>query len=1016
MAITNPDLFDRPIASKTGQLASSTQIIRADDTTVEAALANLEANPGSLPQPQSDWLNQTSEQQIITTTVTNIAPTVTDVLIWRREAIVQQAGIGNPGTGLLIAEANRQGDDGMGNDVFDRASGTSVYDDDLANPYIYLGITNADIPSLTLSETFLESRRAGELVFSAALSSLVDPETTDGITVGQFDYFRTTNNQYHYVAGDVLTVVTRATTSTTQYIYNTPAGDFTQNISDLPFSAVDDQFAARVSGPADNQSLDAADRVKLTGLLVSQTTATGQNLTVSYKEGPPSANIADYNKTWNASNPVLANFGETRIVSILVSNNVVVSSVSGGATLGPQLQWIPGRYIYQVTLPAEVSTGTPTSHLPVGLIHSFLPTGFNDNYKIVRANVEPNLLALIDAHGTSADIATLQSKLNSLFPLTPDVDILINWANIYDPIHGAATVDIVDGYSLIADYKSDTERYESAGISYSTGTNVVVYTGLTENLHRTFAFALTQVNTVTLSGTSGTANIPIVGVNYLATFNTNLTTTASDFVTAHAVALDTAGVTVTSSGAVLTFRSTDPSVPFTIADAVNATGNLAGAEASVLNDKTLLYIIDGSERIPFVDVTSSGNIRVNDYLPATTVDQQISNQTTFLTKQSGPATISQGSGNQRFAIPNFPSGSTNRSRTLQIDARIFVNGVDTRAGGFNPIVEIPATNTAQPINTVDHSFNLGESYGNRTVTIRTGYEFIVDGADLDVRLTVVSAPGDISVNFEGSTAASLSYTSQSVTARVDNFLSASDGLGTYTFSGWQEFLISIRPVISRSGERTGYIEVVPVAVGSDGVIHQLNDFVDSEGLNVRTPTPLWSGIEVADDIGFKTFAADHYFTHAALAGLLLHRNEKWAYGLARLQTVNAGHSFTEAVDLATGSTIGGSPLGPGTVQAELVVYEALNKTTGTDGLVSSVILPANYATYRYVHVTEYDSASLQFRHAEFPTYILSAGLVDANDNVRLQGNTLLQWTAATRTLTMNLAAPVQELLRVTLKD
>lgn len=957
-----------------------------------------------LPQPQADWLAQTSSQQLTTTTVTNIAPTVTDVLLWRRSAIVQQAGIGNPGTGLVIAEANRQSDG-----TFDRASGTSVYDDDLANAYIYIGITASDFTNLTLNATFLEARRAGELVFSASLESLVDAEAVDGITTGQFSYRRTTNIQYNYVTGDVLTVVTRATSQTTEYNYNSPAGDFTANIDDLSFSAVDADFTARVSGTSDNQEINAADRVRLTGLLVSTNTTAEGPITVLYKEGAPTVNAADYDKTWNAANPVLANFGTTRILSILVTNNVTVTAISGGATLGPQLSWLPGNYIYQVTLPAEVNVdGTVTSHLPSGTTSTFLPTGFNDNYKIFRANVAANLLAAIDAHGGSADISSLETKVAELFPLTPDVPILINWANIYDPIHGAATVDIVDGYSLIAAYKSDTERYESVGVTYGTGVDVISYTGLSENLHRSFGFALTQVNTVTLTGTSGTANIPVGGVDYLATFNTNLTTTASDFVTTHNVALDTAGVTVTSSAAVLTFTSTDPSVPFTITDAVNATGNLAGTEASVLTDKTLLWIVDGAETIPFVDVTASGTIRVNNYTPATTTSQEISNQATFLTKQSGPATISQGSGNQVFAIPNFPSGSTNRSRTLQIDPDIFVNGVDTLAGGVNPIVDIPATNTAEALDTVEHAFNLGPLHGNRIVNITTGYEFIVDGADLDVRLTVVSAPSDVSVNYEGGTVALLNYTAQNTVARVDNFLTASDGAGTYTFTGWQEFILSARPAIGRDGNPTGIVEMVPAAVGANGVISQLND------VNVRTPTPLWTDIEVADDIGFKTFVADHYFRHSEIAGLLLHRTEKWAYGLARLQTINAGHRFTQAVDLATGSTIGGSPIGPGTVQAELVVYEATGKGTGVGELVSSVVLPANYATYRYVHVTEYDVTNLQFRHAEFPTYILSAGLVDANDNVRLQGNSFLRWTAGTRTLDFNPTA--QEILRVTLKD
>lgn len=963
-----------------------------------------------LPQPQQDWLENTTSQQLSTTTVTNIAPTVTDVLIWRRAAIVTNDNVSDVGTGLRIDEANRQSDG-----TFDRPSGTAVYDDDLANAYIYIAITTSNFNNdLVLGSTFLEARRDEELVFSSALADLQNPGA-DPLSSSQFVYRRTTNNQYHYVDGDILTVVTRATSSTTQYQYSTPAGDFTQNISDLPFSSVDADFTGKVSGPANNQELIAADRVKLTGLLVSTTITAGQSLTVSYKDGAPTASIADYDKTWNAANPVLANFGATRILSILVVNNVTVTSVSGGATLGPQLLWIPGRYIYQVTLPAETSTGTPTSHLPTGTIETFLPTGFNDNYKIDRGNVFANLLALIDAHGTAADISSLETKLNNLVPLTPDVDILINWANIYDPIHGAATVDILDGYSLIADHRSATQKYESTGVTFGTGTDVITYTGLSDNLHRSFGFALPQTNTTTLTGTSGTANITINTVNtpgllgFLVTFNTNLTTTASDFVTTHAVSLSTIGITVTSDGAVLTFVSSDPSVLFTITDAVNATGDLAGTTAiTPLADKTLMWIVDGSTNIPFVDITAGGNIRVNNYTPAETTAQSVSNQVHFLTKQSGPATISQGSGNQRFALPNFPAGSTERSRTLEISPEIFVNGVDTQASGFNPFVDIPATNTAEALDTVEHSFYLGPLYNNRTVSITTGYEFIVDGADLDVRLTVVSAPGDVSVNYEGNTSAYLNYTAQNVVARVDNFLNLNDGSGDYTFTGQQEFILSMRPVIGRDGEQNGYLEVVPAAVGADGDIDQLND------TDIRIPTPLWSDIQVADDIGFKTFVADHYFRHSEVAGLLRHRTERWAYGIARLQTINSGHSFTEAVDLASGSTIGGSPIGPGTVQAELVVYEATGKGTGAGELVSSVALPANYATYRYVHVTEYDSSSLQFRHAEFPTYILSAGLVDTNDNVRLQGNTVLGWTAGTRTLAMNPVA--QEILRVTLKD
>lgn len=81
--------------------------------------------------------------------------------------------------------------------------------------------------------------------------------------------------------------------------------------------------------------------------------------------------------------------------------------------------------------------------------------------------------------------------------------------------------------------------------------------------------------TITLTGTSGTANINIGGVDYLATFNTDLTTTASDFVTAHAAAILTAtGAVVTASGVTLVIVA--PTVTYPTIEIANVTTNLAG--------------------------------------------------------------------------------------------------------------------------------------------------------------------------------------------------------------------------------------------------------------------------------------------------------------------------------------------------------------------------------------------------------------------------------------------------------
>jgi len=84
---------------------------------------------------------------------------------------------------------------------------------------------------------------------------------------------------------------------------------------------------------------------------------------------------------------------------------------------------------------------------------------------------------------------------------------------------------------------------------------------------------------VTLTGTSGTANVVVGGTNYLATFTSNLTTSAANFVTSHAATLLALGIVVTADTGVLTFVADTDTFP-TISVA-NVSGDLAGTVASV---------------------------------------------------------------------------------------------------------------------------------------------------------------------------------------------------------------------------------------------------------------------------------------------------------------------------------------------------------------------------------------------------------------------------------------------------
>lgn len=90
--------------------------------------------------------------------------------------------------------------------------------------------------------------------------------------------------------------------------------------------------------------------------------------------------------------------------------------------------------------------------------------------------------------------------------------------------------------------------------------------------------AIAEVNTVTLTGTSGTANVTVGGIAYLATFAVNLNTTHANFVALHATALALRDITLTGS-TTLIFTSAIPGQPIPDPTIANVSGDLAGTNA-----------------------------------------------------------------------------------------------------------------------------------------------------------------------------------------------------------------------------------------------------------------------------------------------------------------------------------------------------------------------------------------------------------------------------------------------------
>ena len=411
------------------------------------------------------------------------------------------------------------------------------------------------------------------------------------------------------------------------------------------------------------------------------------------------------------------------------------------------------------------------------------------NLDIRFTNLDDDVQRLISRENTGGisdehRLATLESKVAALFPLTPDVTDLTQWASIFTPAQTAQIVDITDGYSLLADYRGDATRYESAGVTYdASGANVVRYSGLTDNLRRAFGFKVT-------------------------------------------------------------------------------------APAN----QTLLSLVDGSEIIPYVDMTAAGNFRVNNYQISTVPGTNVRNEVHFLTRTAGVEQLTPGEGTvSTFTITPFPASSTGRSRTLQIDVEPYDENGALYGSGHLATITLPADNTAIARTTLVEPVPI--AFGNiHNVTI--SYETRVSGSDLLIDIRMVSSESaEISAIRLTNVATLLNYTSAATTSRTDNFITFTDEGGTYTFTGEAELLVSFQPFYD--GNVTSIVGVVRE---SDGTVVQLNDD--------RSLLPDVSTVEIPDTIDFRTFLADHFFRHIDLANLVTRSNTQWVYGLALLRDIS----------------------------------------------------------------------------------------------------------------------------------
>lgn len=135
------------------------------------------------------------------------------------------------------------------------------------------------------------------------------------------------------------------------------------------------------------------------------------------------------------------------------------------------------------------------------------------NNSIPIEKLQPAVQALIRDH-PDIDLTSFESRLDALFPLARDVNVLDDWARIYDPARASATVVDSDQYTLMADFRTTSDHYESTGVTYDdTGTDIVDYSGLTDGTARSFGVvAVAAANQTLLSLGNGGSVIPFIDV------------------------------------------------------------------------------------------------------------------------------------------------------------------------------------------------------------------------------------------------------------------------------------------------------------------------------------------------------------------------------------------------------------------------------------------------------------------------------------------------------------------------
>jgi hypothetical protein len=225
-------------------------------------------------------------------------------------------------------------------------------------------------------------------------------------------------------------------------------------------------------------------------------------------------------------------------------------------------------------------------------------SAFGGDKIVVTGDVEPLLV-------TALDVDQLELEAQSMVYPTDKISYRVGTLPITGliPFRDYFTFEEVPGYKGLITYREDTVNCLKAPLDWRVFTyrkytidqpaweekeyNSGDFVSCEYVIYKAIASIedTCQVSTITLKGTVGEAVINIDGAfNRNVVFNSDLTTTASDFVTAYAADYSAIGITLTADTGLLVFTASVAATPFnapTIAQAEGLGWNLTGVVSTV---------------------------------------------------------------------------------------------------------------------------------------------------------------------------------------------------------------------------------------------------------------------------------------------------------------------------------------------------------------------------------------------------------------------------------------------------